>query len=216
MELLYGTTNKAKLESMRRITKILGIEIIGLKDILARPEFAQTKLPEIDESGKNPLENAKIKAMAYFKTFGIPVFSCDSGLYFEEVSENQHPGTHVRRVGGKELSDSEMIEYYGKLAASFGGKLTAKYKNAICLVLSENEVFSSMDSSLEIEPFYLVSKPHEKVVSGFPLDALSVEIESGKYFQDLDQNLAVDKKTVEEGFSQFFKEIFEKTNLYKL
>ena len=205
MELLYGTTNKAKLESMRRITKILGIEIIGLKDILARPEFSKIKLPEIDESGKNPLENAKIKAMAYYKTFGIPVFSCDSGLYFEEVLENQQPGTHVRRVGGKELSDSEMIEYYGKLAASFGGKLTAKYKNAICLVLSENEVFSSMDSSLEIEPFYLVSKPHEKVVSGFPLDALSVEIESGKYFQDLDQNLAVDKKTIEEGFSQFFK-----------
>ena len=207
MELLYGTTNKAKLESMRRITKILGIEIIGLKDILARPEFSKIKLPEIDESGKNPLENAKIKAMAYYKTFGIPVFSCDSGLYFEEVLENQQPGTHVRRVGGKELSDSEMIEYYGKLAASFGGKLTAKYKNAICLVLSENEVFSSMDSSLEIEPFYLVSKPHEKVVSGFPLDALSVEIESGKYFQDLDQKLAVDKKTIEEGFSQFFKGI---------
>ena len=64
MELLYGTTNKAKLESMRRITKILGIEIIGLKDILARPEFSKIKLPEIDESGKNPLENAKIKAMA--------------------------------------------------------------------------------------------------------------------------------------------------------
>ena len=215
MELLYGTTNKAKLESMRRISKILGIEIIGLNDILARPEFAQTKLPEIDESGKNPLENAKIKAMAYYKNFGIPVFSCDSGLYFEEVSENQQPGTHVRRIGGKELSDSEMISYYGNLAASYGGKLTGKYKNAICLVLSENEVFSSMDSSLEIEPFYLVSKPHEKIVSGFPLDALSVEIESGKYFQDLDQNLAVDKKTIEEGFSQFFKGIFEKTNLYK-
>ena len=48
MELLYGTTNKAKLESMRRISKILGIEIIGLNDILARPEFAQNKLPEID------------------------------------------------------------------------------------------------------------------------------------------------------------------------
>ena len=125
-------------------------------------------------------------------------------------------GTHVRRIGGKEFSDSEMISYYGNLAANYGGKLTGKYKNAICLVLSENEVFSSMDSSLEIESFYLVSKPHEKIVSGFPLDALSVEIESGKYFQDLDQNLAMDKKTIEEGFSQFFKGIFEKTNLYKL
>ena len=66
-----------------------------------------------------------------------------------------------------------------------------------------------MDSSLEIEPFYLVSKPHAKIVAGFPLDALSVQIESGKYFQDLEQNLAVDKKTIEQGFYQFFKGIFE-------
>ena len=113
----------------------------------------------------------------------------------------------------RELSDSEMIEYYGTLAASYGGRLTAKYKNAICLVLSENEIFSSMDSSLEIEPFYLVSRPHSKIVSGFPLDALSVQIESGKYFQDLEQNLAVDKKTIEQGFSQFFKGILDKNNL---
>ena len=79
-----------------------------------------------------------------------------------------------------------------------GGGFPKKYN-------SENEIFSSMDSSLEIEPFYLVSRPHSKIVSGFPLDALSVQIESGKYFQDLEQNLAVDKKTIEVGFSQFFK-----------
>ena len=61
-----------------------------------------------------------------------------------------------------------MIEHYGNLANSYGGRLTAKYKNAICLVLDEKTVFSRMDSSLEIEPFYLVSKPHPKIVSGFP------------------------------------------------
>ena len=213
MELLYGTTNQAKLESMRRITKILGIDIIGLEDIMARPEFCDVKMPQIDESGSNPLENAKIKAFSYYKTFGVPVFSCDTGLYFDEVEEQKQPGTHVRRIGNKELSDVEIIEYYGNLAESYGGRLTAKYKNAICLVLSENKIFSSMDSSLEIEPFYLVSKPHAKIVAGFPLDALSVQIESGKYFQDLEQNLAVDKKTIEQGFYQFFKGILDKNNL---
>ena len=167
------------------------------------------KFPEIDETGSNPLENATIKANAYFKAFGIPVFSCDSGLYFDEVDEKNQPGTHVRRVNGKELSDKEMIEYYGNLAASYGGRLTAKYKNAICLVLSEDKIFSRMDSSLEIEPFYLVSVPHPKIVPGFPLDALSVQIESGKYFQDLKHNLAVDKKAVENGFAKFFKENLE-------
>ena len=139
----------------------------------------------------------------------IPVFSCDSGLYFDEVDEKNQPGTHVRRVNGKELSDLQMIEHYGNLAASYGGRLTAKYKNAICLVLDEKTVFSRMDSSLEIEPFYLVSVPHPKIVPGFPLDALSIQIESGKYFQDLEHNLAVDKNAVENGFAKFFKENLE-------
>jgi 8-oxo-dGTP diphosphatase len=161
------------------------------------------------EDGKNFIENATIKAKAYYDAFGIPVFSCDSGLYFDEVDEKNQPGTHVRRVNGKELSDKEMIEYYGNLAASYGGRLTAKYKNAICLVLDEKTVFSRMDSSLEIEPFYLVSKPHPKIVPGFPLDALSIQIESGKYFQDLEQSLAVDKNAVENGFAKFFRDVLK-------
>ena len=207
MKLLYGTTNQAKLESMKRVTKILGLKIIGLNDLKNCSEFYNVKFPEIDETGSNPLENATLKAKAYFNTLKIPVFSCDSGLYFDEVNEKNQPGTHVRRVNGKELSDIEMIEYYGNLAASYGGRLTAKYINAICLVLDEKTVFSRMDSSLEIEPFYLVSKPHQKIVPGFPLDALSIQIESGKYFQDLQHNLAVDKNAVENGFAKFFKEI---------
>ena len=209
MKLLYGTTNQAKLESMKRVTKILGFEIFGLNELKEMPEFANVVLPEIDETGSNPLENATLKAKAYFNTLKIPVFSCDSGLYFEELEDSKQPGTHVRRVNGKELSDREMIEYYGNLAASYGGRLTAKYKNAICLVLSEDKIFSRMDSSLEIEPFYLVSKPHQKIVPGFPLDALSIQIESGKYFQDLQHNLAVDKNAVENGFAKFFKENLE-------
>ena len=109
MKLLYGTTNQAKLESMRRVTKILGLEIIGLNDLKNCPEFYNVKFPEIDETGSNPLENATLKAKAYFNTLKIPVFSCDSGLYFDEVDEKNQPGTHVRRVNGKELSDLQML-----------------------------------------------------------------------------------------------------------
>lgn len=142
MKLLYGTTNQAKLESMKRVTKILGLEIFGLNELKEMPEFANVVLPEIDETGSNPLENATLKAKAYFNTLKILVFS-------------------------------------------------------------------RMDSSLEIEPFYLVSKPHPKIVSGFPLDALSIQIESGKYFQDLEHNLAVDKNAVENGFAKFFRDVLK-------
>ena len=101
-----------------------------------------------------------------------------------------------------------MIEHYSKIAKSHGGRLIGKYKNAICLILDEKNIFSSMDSSLEIEPFYLVDKPHSKVVEGFPLDSLSVDIKTEKYYNDLEDNLAVDKSTIEIGFTNFFKQVF--------
>jgi 8-oxo-dGTP diphosphatase len=208
MKLLYATTNKAKLESMQRVTNSLNIEIIGLKDLQNLQEFKNIELPQIDESGKNPLENAIIKAKAYYKVLQIPLFSCDSGLYFENVDEKDQPGTHIRRVNGKTLTDEEALEYYANLATSYGGKIKAKYKNAICLILDEKNIFSSMDSSLEIEPFYLVDKPHSKVVEGFPLDSLSVDIKTEKYYNDLEDNLAVDKSTIEIGFTNFFKQVF--------
>jgi 8-oxo-dGTP diphosphatase len=116
----------------------------------------------------------------------MPVFSCDSGLYFDELADEEQPGIHVRRVGGKELTDEEMTEYYASLAAKHGGRITGQYRNAIYFIVDENHHYSSMDMSIATEPFILASKPHEKRVPGFPLDALSVDIETGKYYYDLE------------------------------
>lgn len=178
--LLYGTGNPAKLDMMRGYLASFDLDIIGLQDMKETP-------PEVEENGNDPLENAYEKAMAYYQFYKVPVFSCDSGLFFDNVPDEWQPGIHVRNIGGKRLSDSEMIIYYGLKAREYGGKLTARYKNAICLVLSENEIHRSMDESLWGKPFYIVGKPHEKRVEGFPIDSLTVDIESGKYFFDLPQ-----------------------------
>ena len=100
MQILYGTTNKAKLQAMRNSIEGLDIDIIGLADI-------QCELPRINECGKTPLENAEIKAKAYYEVLKMPVFSCDSGLYFNEVKDEEQPGIYVRRVNGRELSDDD-------------------------------------------------------------------------------------------------------------
>lgn len=95
MKILYGTTNKGKLQAMKTAVEPLDIELIGLRDL-------NRELPIIHENGKTPLENAEIKARAYYEAFHMPVFSCDSGLYFEELQEEEQPGLHVRRINGKE------------------------------------------------------------------------------------------------------------------
>ena len=201
MKILYGTTNQGKLQAMKKSVEGMDIEIIGLRDL-------DYDLPAIVENGKTPLENAEIKARTYYEAFHMPVFSCDSGLYFDELADEEQPGIHVRRVNGKELTDEEMTEYYASLAAKHGGKITGRYRNAIYFILNENHHYSSMDMSIATEPFILVSKPHEKRVPGFPLDALSVDIETGKYYYDL---AVKDVSTsVDEGVRMFFGEIFDK------
>lgn len=198
MKILYGTTNKAKLQVMKNAVESLDIELIGLGDI-------DGELPSIIENGKTPLENAEIKARAYYEAFRMPVFSCDSGLYFDELQEDEQPGLHVRRINGKELTDDEMIQYYGTLAEQHGGKITGRYRNAIYFILDENHHYSSMEMSIATEPFSLVTKPHFKRVEGFPLDSLSIDIVTGKYYYDLDTKEV--SSSVEDGLRKFFEEI---------
>lgn len=204
LTLLYGTGNPAKLLGMRTALSSLDVETVGLEDMEKRP-------PTVSESGNTPLENAREKALTYFEFYGVPVFSLDSGLYFDNVSDNEQPGVHVRNVAGKRLSDNEMIAYYCGLARKYGGKLTARYKNAICLVMSETEIYQSMDESLWGAPFYIVDKPHERPhQEGFPLDRLSVDISSGKYYYDLPKAVETE---MYKGFREFFEKILKEKNL---
>lgn len=209
---VYGTGNKAKLEAMREWLRPLDIEIIGLSEF-----GGDKKIPDVYENGGSPLENARIKADAYYRCFGVPVFSCDSGLYFDnpDFPAELQPGVNVRTVGGRRLTDEEMTAYYGGLAAKYG-RLTARYKNAICLVLSDGETVESMDDSLSGNPFYIVDKPHAKraEVKGFPLDCLSVHIPTGKYYYDLTEDdiransgLA---HSMADGFAAFFEDILRR------
>ena len=203
MKILYGTTNKAKLQVMKNVVEALDIELIGLGEV-------DSELPSIIENGRTPLENAEIKARAYYEAFHMPVFSCDSGLYFDELQDDEQPGLHVRRINGKELTDDEMIQYYGTLAEQHEGKITGRYRNAIYFILDENHHYSSMDMSIATEPFALVTKPHSKRVEGFPLDSLSIDIPTGKYYYDLD--IKEVSTSMEDGFRDFFAAIFLRNN----
>lgn len=195
MKILYGTTNIAKLTAMKRVTEPLGIELIGLNDL-------NQPIPPVNENGKNPLENAKIKAKIYYQAFNIPVFSCDSGLYFDNLPDNLQPGTHIRRINGKELNDEELIEYYSSLASTHGN-LIGRYRNAIHFIINDETNFSSIDESLGSEPFMIVSKPHPDRIVGFPLDTLSIDLETGKYYFDLDEK-SIGKLDIYRGFEKFF------------
>ncbi|MDF2942876.1 MAG: hypothetical protein K0S01_1734 [Herbinix sp.] len=203
MKLLYGTSNQAKLSAMREYLKELDIDLIGIKDLAY-------DWPEIDESGNDPLENARIKALAYYKICNLPVFSCDSGLYIEGLEASRQPGVHVRNINGKRLSDQEMTDYYSSIAENLGGKCIAQYKNAICFVKNKYEIYEYMEDDISGEKFELTNLPHEKIEEGFPLDRISVHIKSGEYYYNLKNNEAT--SMIKKGFQEFFKRAINNTN----
>ena len=202
MKLLYGTGNLAKLSAMRNRLEQLDIELICLNDLRAEGKI----IPEVIEDGNTPLENARLKAMAYYEAFQIPVFSCDSGLYFDNVPDEVQPGVHVRNVNGKCLSDDEMIDYYSGLVKVYG-KLVARYRNAICFVMDDAHIYEAMEPSMESEKFILTDKPHSTIrKEGFPLDSISLDIKTNKYYYDLPED-RLEQVAVEDGFLEFFKNI---------
>ena len=111
-KVLFETENKAKVKRFEKGLLENDIEIITINDL-------KEKL-NVEENGKNAIENALIKARAYSKVIDIPVFAMDDNLYIEGIPEQKQPGMFVRRVNGKRLNDEEMIEYYSNLAHEYG------------------------------------------------------------------------------------------------
>jgi len=200
MKFVYGTTNVAKIDFMKRRVESLGIEILSLSDVNA-PKL------HIIENGASPLENAKIKALAYYEALKMPVFSCDSGLYIDGLDADRQPGVNVRGQDDH-MDDDECMRYYAALAAEFGGSMTARYQNAICLVRNEAQIYEYMGEDIASERFLLVSTPHKNRIleKGFPLDCLSVHIESGKYYYDI-EGYSEKYLNVHDGFAGFFSRI---------
>lgn len=172
-KILFATTNPAKIKKYTEKLKDKDIEVLTIKDlgINLKPE----------ETGKNAIENAYIKAKSYYDKAKIITIGMDNNLYIEELPEEKQPGTHVRRVNGKELSDDEMLKYYCNLVKEYGGKLTAKWVYGMVIYDGKE----SREYSWSKSHFYLVDKLCKKRTPGYPLDSMSIMPECNKYFVDL-------------------------------
>ena len=184
-QILFATGNPSKAKRFSKGLYEKGIEVITPNDI--------DKEVKIEENGKNAIENALIKARAYFKTVNIPVFAMDDNLYLENVPQEKQPGMYVRRVNGKRLSDDEMIEHYLKLVKEYGinGKLTCKWVYGMAVINNGKESTYTWSK----EDFYMVDKPSNKINPGYPLNTISINKKLNKYFTDITDE---DKEKIQE------------------
>ena len=174
-KVLFATGNESKAKRFAKGLHEKGIEVITLKDI-------DTDV-EVEENGKDAIENAIIKAKAYSNVVDIPVFAMDDNLYIENVPEEKQPGMFVRRVNGKRLNDDEMIEHYTNLVRLYGtdGKLNCRWVYGMAVINNGKEntyTWSRAD-------FYMVEQPSNKMNPGYPLNTISINKKLNKYYTEI-------------------------------
>ena len=178
MTVVIGSGNPGKLAELSETLRAAGFEPVSGADFAAAAA----------ETGATPRENAEIKAKAYAKASGLPAVAMDSGLFFEELpmTDPRQPGTHVRRVEGRRLSDGEMVAHYAALAESLGGRALCHWVTGFAAALPDGTVLSGDDA--ERQPlrwkFYLVSEPSGEPLPGKPLSCISLEGDTGRYVNE--------------------------------
>ena len=184
-EILFATGNIAKVDRFYEKLLKKGILLKSLKDI-------DIKI-DVDENGKTAIENATIKAKAYYDATKITTMAMDDTMYIKGIPEDNQPAFFVRRINGKRLNDEEMIEYYSKLAKEYGtnGLLTGRWIYGMALINNGHEYTYTWSK----QNFYITSTPSNIINPGYPLNTISINIKLNKYFTELTEE---DKLLIQE------------------
>jgi HD superfamily phosphodiesterase len=191
MRLLYGTNNQGKLKRLQAVFADTEIEIVGPRDLGIQINA--------EEAGETPLENARLKAEAFYQASGIATFAVDSGLYMDKLPDDLQPGVFVRRVGGRELKDQEMFDYYRKLLMSIGGRSPGFWRDGMVLINECGELFEQEFR----EETFLTAEASPVRVPGLPLGALQIDPELNLYKSEITAQQRLNKS------NRFDRKVFE-------
>lgn len=136
MKIIYGTSNKHKIEDIKKIMNghNFSSEVLSLKDI----NFFE----EIEENGKTFEENSEIKADAVSK-FCLKnnieydyIITDDAGLCIDSL--NGEPGVYSARWLGEKATQEELLNYLIERMKNFEDMDQRKAKFVCVLTLIEN------------------------------------------------------------------------------
>lgn len=183
VKILLGTTNPSKAQRFEALLRDYDVSFLTLRDldISAVPE----------ETGKTPVENAVQKAVCYGQFFDC-VLCEDSGLYFRglPLDDPRQPGLHIRSPRGRHLEDEEMIAYYAALVHSLGGRCRCAYVDGYAAYW-HGAVRTFLDRKEDAD-FYMVDAVHPNRHPGWPLDSISVDLNTGLYFVEPNDSVQAD------------------------
>lgn len=172
-KVLIATNNSAKVALYSEVLREIGLEAVSPKELGISVE--------VEENGKDEIENASIKALAFHKASGLPVIANDSGLYIDKFSDEDQPKLLVRRFGGKERSDDDMINIYVEKLKAVGGESDGHYNVGLAVINKNGILFTK-----EFKPSrHFVSVPSKERIRGFPLSSIAFDKKTNKYLSQM-------------------------------
>ncbi|MBC7471735.1 MAG: class I tRNA ligase family protein [candidate division SR1 bacterium] len=180
-EIVIGTTNKGKIDRWKHQLNITGVKLVSAGDL-------GLTVGEIVENGNSELENARIKAKAFWQMAQKPSISGDSGIYLEGVPVNEQPSQNTKRAAGVVETDDEamiwqkMVDFYISRVEKYGinGELNAYFLDVFSLYDGFN--FYDVEVKRSIIITNQITYPDRKV---FPLCNIYKVPKNGKYYYDL-------------------------------
>ena len=196
-QILLGTKNQTKISIVQAALEPLSIEILTLDDLNININ--------VREDGQSTEENAEKKARAYFAESNVPTMAIDGGLRVEQFPEEKQPGVFIRRIRGtdRDATDEEVLAYYVGELDKVGGESVGTWKGSIVLVVSDEKVFRD---SLSVKTI-LTTERKGGVTAGAPLDAVTIDPATGKYYAEIKWQERPDAKWIFEFLKQHIGEL---------
>ncbi|MBP7708580.1 hypothetical protein KA107_02750 [Candidatus Pacearchaeota archaeon] len=198
-KIYFASSNKAKLTRLKKIFGYVDKSII----VEQVPEVI-----EVEETGKDVLENAELKVLPYKNKYTFPVIGGDTGVFFE--GEDFNP-LHVKRIclnGEPESKFSQeeiaikIRDFYIQIAKKHGGKKEFYYKDGWAILLPDGTIRKE-----EYNREYILTDRQQGAIDiYFPMRSLYVVKKTGK---------STYEETEEDFLSEFSPQIEAFKNLLK-
>lgn len=169
-KVLLATNNPGKVERFKKLVTVAGLNVEFLT-----PAELEIETIDVPENGKTLVENAEIKARAYFGKVDIPILANDTGFWLSTEGFFLTPKREA--LGAKKEEDltvdevnKMLLDFWKDKATQNGGEVDAAWVEFFVLLKPDGEV----DVTESRREAILTNKEFGDPPAGMPIRALYI------------------------------------------
>lgn len=186
-KIFLATGNDGKIQRYKKLLKCTGFDIeiyipkdCGLDDI------------EVEENGKTLLENARVKARAYFGKVDMPILANDTGFWVEgegliDAPKRRALGALDEKTATTKEITKHLVEFWRGIAQKYNGRVNAAWVEAFVLlcpdgiehiaesrreVILTDQVFGEAHTHMPVRALYISKATNKPAVRHTPSEEL--------------------------------------------